>query len=169
MPGPRERLEVLEGKGRKHLTKKEKARRAAGEINPEAPRQIRAPKYLPAELREEYQNLGRTLRECGLLTVLDGDVLARYLMARRSYLEATMDLFELQQGSAGPDGMRKVDLEALDTASRIQDRFFKQCQRCAGDMGLTMTSRCRLVLPQGAQTPPENPLEVLLRERAERA
>ena len=98
MPGPRQRLEVLEGKGRKHLTKAEKARRAAGEARPEVPRQIRAPGYLPDGDREAFTELGKKLRDCGLFTVLDGDALARYLLARRSWLEATMDVLEVQRG-----------------------------------------------------------------------
>ena len=168
MAGPRQRLEVLEGKGRKHLTKAEKARRAAGEARPEVPRQIRAPGYLPDGDREAFTELGKKLRDCGLFTVLDRDALARYLLARRSWLEATMEVLEVQRGGAGEDGQRTVDLERLESASRIQDRFFKQCQRAAADLGLTVTSRCRLVLPEGAQTE-ENPLETLLRERMERA
>lgn len=166
MAGPRQRLEVLEGKGRKHLTKAEKARRAAGEARPEVPRQIRAPGYLPDGDREAFVALGKKLRDCGLFTVLDGDALARYLLARRSWLEATMDVLEVQRGDE--DGQRRVDLERLEAVSRIQDRFFKQCQRAAGDLGLTVTSRCRLVLPEGAQME-ENPLETLLKERMERA
>lgn len=168
MPGPRQRLEVLEGRGRKHLTKAEKARRAAGEARPEIPKQIRPPSYLPLELREEFAALGRKLRDCGLFTVLDSDALARYLLARRSWLEATMDVLEVQKGGVNADGERAVDLERLDAASRVQDRFFKQCQRSAADLGLTVTSRCRLVLPEG-EAPEDNPLEALLRERMERA
>ena len=157
MAGPRERLEVLEGKGRKHLTKAEKAQRAAGEAKPEIPKQIRAPNYLPEDLRPEYVELGKRLRDCGLFTVLDADVLARYLMARRSWLEASRAVFEAQ---------KTEDLKRQDDASRIQDRFFKQCQRCASDLGLTVTSRCRLVLPESKE-PEENPFEAMLRERQE--
>ena len=146
----------------------DEARRAAGEARPEVPRQIRAPGYLPDGDREAFTELGKKLRDCGLFTVLDGDALARYLLARRSWLEATMDVLEVQRGGAGEDGQRTVDLERLESASRIQDRFFKQCQRAAADLGLTVTSRCRLVLPEGAQME-ENPLETLLRERMERA
>ena len=43
MPGPRQSLEVLEGKGRKHLSRSERAQRAAGEVRAKAPKQIRAP------------------------------------------------------------------------------------------------------------------------------
>ena len=51
MPGPRQSLEVLEGKGRKHLSRSERAQRAAGEVRPAPPKQLRAPEYLTAELK----------------------------------------------------------------------------------------------------------------------
>ena len=66
------------------------------------------------------------------------------------------------------DGSRVIDTEALDVATRIQDRFFKQCRGCANDMGLTVTSRCRLVLPESARPPEENAFERLMREKRER-
>ena len=137
MSGTRQTLEVLEGNGKKHLTKKEKGERAAAEVRAEVPKQIRPPEYLPEALKKEFRALGGKLKEAGLLTVLDYDTLARYLLAKQSYL----------------------------------DRFFKQCRGAANDMGLTVTSRCRLVLPPGAggKAPEENPFERMMRERMHRA
>ena len=40
MPGPRQSLEVLEGKGRKHLSRSERAQRAAGEVRPAPPKPV---------------------------------------------------------------------------------------------------------------------------------
>ena len=157
MPGPRQSLEVLEGKGRKHLSRSERAQRAAGEVRPAPPKQLRAPEYLTAELKE-----------LGLLSSLDYDTLARYLLARQSYLAATQEVIALQRGAERADGSRVIDTEALDVATRIQDRFFKQCRGCANDMGLTVTSRCRLVLPESARPPEENAFERLMREKRER-
>ncbi len=168
MPGPRQSLEVLEGNGRKHLSRSERAARAAGEVRPKAPKQIRAPDYLPQNLRDEFRSLARQLKELGLLSGLDYDTLARYLLARQSYLAATREVIALQRGKERADGSRVVDAEALDVATRIQDRFFKQCRGCANDMGLTVTSRCRLVLPERAQPPEENAFERLMREKRER-
>ena len=158
MPGPRQSLEVLEGKGRKHLSRSERAQRAAGEVRPAPPKQLRAPEYLTAELKEQFRALARQLKELGLLSSLDYDTLARYLLARQSY----------QRGAERADGSRVIDTEALDVATRIQDRFFKQCRGCANDMGLTVTSRCRLVLPESARPPEENAFERLMREKRER-
>ena len=157
MPGPRQSLEVLEGKGRKHLSRSERAQRAAGEVRPAPPKQLRAPEDLTAELKE-----------LGLLSSLDYDTLARYLLARQSYLAATQEVIALQRGAERADGSRVIDTEALDVATRIQDRFFKQCRGCANDMGLTVTSRCRLVLPESARPPEENAFERLMREKRER-
>ena len=161
MPGPRQSLEVLEGKGRKHLSRSERAQRAAGEVRP-------APEYLTAELKEQFRALARQLKELGLLSSLDYDTLARYLLARQSYLAATQEVIALQRGAERADGSRVIDTEALDVATRIQDRFFKQCRGCANDMGLTVTSRCRLVLPESARPPEENAFERLMREKRER-
>lgn len=168
MPGPRQPLAVLEGNGRKHLTETEKTERAAGEVKAPAPKQIRAPGYLPEKLKAEFRALGRRLLDAGLYTVLDADTLARYLLARQSYLAATQDVLQAQRGTV-VDGRRAVDLEKLDGASKIQERFFKQCRSCANDMGLTVTSRCRLVLPPAANKTEENPFDRMMRERMRRA
>ena len=57
------------------------------------------------------------------------------------------------------DGSRRIDctlqviskrldpVEAADEWSRVQDRYFKQARACASDLGLTVTSRCRLTVP----------------------
>ena len=170
MPGPRQPLQVIEGKGLKHLTEKEKAERAAGEVQAEVPKQIRAPAYLPKTLKEEYKKLAHQLKDTGLFTVLDEDNLARYVLARQSYLKATSELLNAQRGAPDEDGRMKVDYELVDLLGRTQERFFKQCRNCANDMGLTITSRCRLVLPPGAggKAPEENPFDRLMREREER-
>ena len=168
MPGPRQSLEVLEGNGRKHLSRSERAARAAGEVRPAPPKQLRAPEYLTAELKEQFRALARQLKELGLLSSLDYDTLARYLLARQSYLAATQEVIALQRGAERADGSRVIDTEALDVATRIQDRFFKQCRGCANDMGLTVTSRCRLVLPESARPPEETAFERLMREKRER-
>lgn len=44
------------------------------------------------------------------------------------------------------------DADAIDRWGRIQERYFKQARACALDMGLTVSSRCRLVLPSVAVT-----------------
>lgn len=38
----------------------------------------------------------------------------------------------------------------------IQDRCMKQCRQGASDFGMTVSSRCRLVVPKAKETKPEN-------------
>ena len=59
--------------------------------------------------------------------------------------------------TAAGEALDQGDQEKADGWSRIQDRYFKQARACANDMGLTVTSRCRLVVPgAGEQEEPEN-------------
>jgi hypothetical protein len=45
---------------------------------------------------------------------------------------------------------------AMDYAAKTQDRYFKQAQAAARDLGLTISSRCKLVAPVRDEAPPVN-------------
>ena len=130
MPGKRQPTDVIKANGRKHLSRAEEAPRRAGEVNLSTAKTARPPSWLPEEpkeLKKSFRALGRQLIEAKLFTELDREA--------------------LEQG----------DQEKADGWSRIQDRYFKQARACANDMGLTVTSRCRLVVPgAGEQEEPEN-------------
>ena len=116
----------------------EEAERRAGEVRVEPPKTAKAPKWLPEGLRKDFRALGKRLIAAGLYTDLDADTLGRYLLAHHQWLIAT------QETEAA---LRKRDSEAAEDWGRIQERYFKQARGCANDMGLTVTSRCRLVVP----------------------
>ena len=161
MPGPRQRLSVLEGNGRKHLSKSEKAHRAAQEVDLPKPKTMRVPKWLPEEHRKEFRALAKELLAADMgAAQLDRDTLGRYVVAQAQYAQAC-----------------KMTEEALAAKSsalaekwiKIQDTCFKQARACANDMGMTITSRCRLVLPEGARPKEPNPFERMMEERMARA
>ena len=104
--------------------------------------------------------LGKQLIQAKLYTELDADTLGRYVAAQHQW--------ELATGHA-EEALEAADQEEADGWSRIQDRYFKQARACANDMGLTITSRCRLVVP-GAGEPdePENPFLQLIQGGASR-
>lgn len=161
MPGPRQKLSVLEGTGRKHLTKAEKAQRAAQEVNLPKPRTIPVPKWLPQEHRKEFRALAKELLEADMgAAKLDRDTLGRYVVAQANYTAA---LVLIQAALADQDGA------ALKEAVKVQDTCFKQARACANDLGMTITSRCRLVLPEGARPREKNPFEQMMEERMGRA
>lgn len=151
---------VIEMRDRSHQTKAEKAERHASEPKTEKVKQVRAPVWLPEHLREEFSKLGRELNEVGLLSKLDFDILARYLMSRDAWVAAHLK---------ARDALDMDDAKEAGTWSRVARTYFDQCQQCASSMGLTISSRCRLVVPK----PPEDeaagdPMTQMLRERAER-
>ena len=82
MSGTRQPTDVVEANGRKHLTKTEKAKRRAGEVQVPKPKTIKVPKWVPEQLKGDFRRLGKQLLACGLYTNLDADTLGRYLVAQ---------------------------------------------------------------------------------------
>ena len=78
----------------------------------------------------------------------DVDALARYITANEFYINAVKQ-------------MRKTEVKnnpvLFEAWSKIQERYFKQCRSSANDLGLSITSRCKLVVPEAkTETPKEN-------------
>ena len=160
MPGKRQPTDVVLANGRKHLSRAEEAQRRAGEVKFPQAKTARPPRWLPEELKKTFRALGKQLIQAKLYTELDADTLGRYVAAQHQW--------ELATGHA-EEALEAADQEEADGWSRIQDRYFKQARACANDMGLTITSRCRLVVP-GAGEPdePENPFLQLIQGGASR-
>ena len=142
MPGKRQPVDVIKANGRKHLSAAEEAERRAGEVRVAPPKTARPPKWLPEGLKKDFRALGKKLLAAGLYTDLDADTLGRYLVAQHQY-ELTMARAE--------NALLAENQAAADDWGKLQERYFKQARATAGDMGLTVTSRCRLVIPVGVQ------------------
>ncbi len=158
MSGKRQPTALVKANGRKHLSRAEERQRLAREAANPTPEnaKIRAPDWLSPALRGEFNELRGQLVELGIFAKLDRDTLARYLTARRMYLRA-VDLVQ-----------EALDTEDAALAAKwgaLQDRYFKQCRACANDLGLTISSRCRLVLPKKDEEPEEDELAEFLRRR----
>ena len=57
--------------------------------------------------------------------------------------------------------MRKPEVKnnpiAFEKWLKVQDKLFKQCRASANDLGLSISSRCKLVVPETKkETPKEN-------------
>lgn len=166
MAGTRQPTDLVVAKGKKHLTKSETAQRKAREPVLSAPREgegskIRAPSWLPKWLTEDFNALRAQLVQSGIFSQMDRDTLGRYLVAQHQFVAAMGRL---------NDALDSGDEEGCAAWGREQERAFKQARACANDLGLTITSRCRLVLPEGvgAKEPP-NPVLELLKRKEERA
>ena len=67
------------------------------------------------------------------------------------------------------DALAAENAALAEKWTKIQDTCFKQARSCANDMGMTITSRCRLVVPEGAKKTEPNAFEELLRSRRREA
>lgn len=134
-------VDVLTARGKSHLTKAEKEHRKATEsVVPVALRGVSPPGYLDKwpEIRDEFN------RYAEMLTALmpdnfgqpDADCLARYVVSESLYERYTSDL------------MDEHDPLSIKNLQIAQDRAFKQAQACASALGLTVTARCKLVVPE---------------------
>ena len=163
MPGPRQPLEVLEAKGRKHLSKSEKAARRAGEVRGGGDvKRLAPPSWLPEGQRAEFNRVARIVVQLmpSLVARTDGDTIATYCMARQEWMTAT---------AKANQAMRAGDLKGAQGWGLVQDRYFKQARACANDLGLTISSRCRLVAPEAPERPEDNPfMRMLEQQRARR-
>lgn len=162
MAGPRVPLEILEARGAKHLTAAERAERARSEIrNSETIKRLTPPAWLPEGQRAEFSRISSTLLKLmpGMMARTDADIIATYCMARMEYLAATR-----QANAALAAGNAKNAMEW----GKVQKRYFDQARACANDLGMTVTSRCRLVLPEGTNKPQESEFERLMRDKRER-
>ena len=142
---------IIEMRGKSHLSKEEIRKRKEEEIKVDSDK-VKAPSYLPPDLKREFNKIAKDLLEVGLITNLDVDTLARYVQSKKLYLELTNKLLE------NPNIM----IEEKDILIQ-QDKLFKQCRQTAMDLGLTITSRCKIVLPKTKEEKkkPQNESEAL--------
>ncbi|OYN65450.1 phage terminase small subunit P27 family [Bacillus safensis] len=150
MARPRQPVDLLLVKGKKNLTKKEIEERREQEIK--APDdKVKAPSYLPKDLKREFKRIADELKNIGIITNLDVDALARFLFARKQYLQITEIILDtpITALTENSDGEKfEIANPAYSDLLINQDKLFKQCRQASSDLGLTISSRCKLVVPK---------------------
>ena len=145
MGGQRIPLEVIQARGKKHLTKAEIEERQAREVKPVIDN-IVAPDYLTKTQQKEYYKISEQLTKLKILGETDVDALDRFIIANDFYIDTIKHLRKTKV---------KNNPELFDKWSKIQERYFKQCRASANDLGLSISSRCKLVVPQPKQDKPK--------------
>lgn len=165
MAGQRQPIGLVIANGKKHLTKAEIEARQSSEVQP-CVDNIVAPSFLTKKQRGEFDRIAGQLQKLGIMGETDCDALARYVTAESLYQEATKELRKLSRErpkkedfeDSPRDFYGEMDLyySRLDSATRRQDRYFKQASTIARDLGLTISSRCKLVVPVKDDKPKAN-------------
>ena len=137
MAGQRLPLEVVQARGSKHLTKTEIQERKEREIKPIAD-DIIAPDYLTKKQKDTFYKLSSQLEKLKIMGETDVDALARYIVTNDAYVHATKQLRKSEV---------KNDIMKYESWSKIQERNFKMVRASANDLGLSISSRCKLVVP----------------------
>lgn len=153
MPRKRQPTAVIKANGRKHLSRTEENQRLDREIQTPETKQVRCPPWLPEEHRKEFLNLSRQLMALHIFCKLDRDTLGMYLVARQHWLDA---------GAHFEHAIAEGDTKAASSWSRTQHTAFSQCRACASDLGMTITSRCKLVVPKPDSEDEDDPMLKLL-------
>ena len=136
MPKNKEPINLIIAKGKKNLTKKEIMERKNSEIKVGC-ENVEPPSYLPEELKDEFNKIADILKDIGIISDLDVTALGRFLISEYQYEQITTKMLK----------MENITDEYFEYA-RLQDKFFKQARSAASDLGLTISSRCKLVMPK---------------------
>lgn len=164
MAGRRQPTKLLLLKGKKNLTKAEIEERQASEVKAKDDN-VKPPAYLPKKLKDEFTKIADELLRIEIMSNLDVDALARFLLAREQYVKLTRALRNTPatQRVKHPGTGKQITL-ANETYSDLLlsvDKLFKQCRQAAADLGLTISSRCRLVVPKKPEEKPKSADEQL--------
>lgn len=134
-------LSVILGKGRSnHLTKDVIAKRQEQEEKVKGfTDNIVAPTYLTAAQKKEFDRISSELVRLKIFSNLDVDSLARYIDSRDQYI----NLVKLIRKVKATDDFKKYA-----QMQRSKNYLFGECRSAASDLGLTITSRLKLVIPE---------------------
>lgn len=160
MARPKAPIALLEAKGRKHLTKAEREARRKAEVTAACDNVVPA-KWLTKKEKEKFNEIARQLLDIGIMSNLDCDILSRYV---RNFTEYEKVARQLSKIKFVPDKTSEISEAAqieeqtahYNYLQKIIARVEKQCNADARELGLTIASRCRLVMPKQEETPPEN-------------
>lgn len=160
MARPREPIDLIAAKGRKHLTIEEYTERKRSEVTAPADN-IKPPAFLSKKEREKFEELAKQLIGLKIMSNLDCDVLARYIRAETEYIKVTKQIQKIKflpdKKSTVPENAQLAEQYGrYGYLSKTQNMLMKACNENARELGLTISSRCRLVIPKEKDKKPEN-------------
>lgn len=144
MANTKQPVDLLIAKGKKNLTKNEIKMRREQEVKAKSDN-IKPPAYLRSislSLEKKFDELATQLVGLKIMSNLDCDALARYIAAEYQYQKTVK-----KAGKMSPINPMYYDMVA------IQGKLFNMARAAASDLGLTISSRCKLVVPEKEKKP----------------
>lgn len=161
MAGQRQPIELVIANGKKNLTKQEIHDRLNSEVKP-CTDEIAAPSYLTAAQKKTFNKIAAQLEKLNIMGETDCETLARYITAQSLYEQAVKDLrvAHKQRPETTETAVLARWAELLDQLDKRVDRYFKQATAAASKLGLSITDRCKLVVPTAPEKPKANKFSV---------
>lgn len=164
MARPRQPIGLVIANGKKHLTKKEIEQRLNEEVEP-CTDDVTAPVYLSAVEKKRFNKIAEQLKKLEVMGETDTETLARYVTAQIQYEKTSKELRAVLNDRPKDKDFEQPVLyfNALDAwiglqtqLAKLQDRYFKQAHTAATALGLTISARCKLVVPKAQEEPKPN-------------
>ncbi|ACO83496.1 phage terminase small subunit P27 family [Clostridium botulinum] len=141
MARPRQPINLLQEKGKKHLTKEEIEKRKNGEIEVNSDNVV-APSYLTKKQKQTFEWYAEELKKINIIANIDVEGLARYIVAEEQFKKIAK---KIKNTNILDDDYDKLLLKL--------EKLNKICRQGATDLGLTISSRCKLVIPKKEEKP----------------
>lgn len=170
MAGTRQPIDILQAKGRKHLTKAEIENRKKTEVKAKSDN-IKPPSFLGAKQKKRFTEIANELLDLDIMANIDCDALGRLIVVEDEFIAINKAMkktplmvkhritLEKKDANGNPVAVEieeKVVNPEYNQLQIMRGRVFKECRQGAADFGLTVSSRCRLVVARGGEPPKEN-------------
>lgn len=160
MGRPREPIDLIAAKGAKHLTLLEYEQRKNSEVVAPAD-DIKAPDFLSKKEKERFDILAKELIEIDIMTNLDCHVLGRYIRQENEYEKISKQLAKVKftidkRKNIEADIQTEIKIKQYNYLQKMQLKALRACNECARELGLTISSRCKLVVPKKQEDKPKN-------------
>ena len=134
---PKKPAALLEAEGKSHMSKSELQDRKESELKVPFT-DVTPPSYLSKTQKKKFKDIANKLLAIGIMTELDVDCLAMYVLAFDLYVSYTETLAQMIETN---------DLEEMKSVQNLQDKAFRQAHTAARSLCLTITDRCRVTVP----------------------
>ena len=137
---PRQPIDLLVLNGKSHLSKDEIEERKAAEVYAPCTK-IEPLESLSKKQKNRFKYIANQLVDIGLYADIDADSLGRYIIAEETLQKIRKRL------------KKEMSFEQYEKTLNLQAKYLKICQQFAGDFGMTVSSRCKLIIPQKPKEP----------------
>ena len=142
----KEPIDLILAKGKsKGYNKEEVERRRSQEVKAKSDC-ILIPEFLPEELHDRFLFISEQLQAIGIMSNLDVDCLGRYVKYQYEWEKAIKGLDVIPPFKK--DGRRYIPNEEYDKMVNIVNKLQKAVKQEASGLGLSITDRCKLVIPK---------------------